>query len=468
MNAILGVALAMVFGLVLNRIMKLFNMPNVTGYLIAGIIVGPYCLKFLTTETVSDIGFVTTIALGFIAFSIGGEFKISTIKKLGMKILSITFLQAFGAVILVMASLFVVRAIKPDLVTIPMILLLSAISTATAPAATLMVVRQYKAHGPVTDTLLPVVAFDDAIGLIVFSICFGISKALMGGGAVTAVNIIVLPLAEIFFSLLIGGALGAVLALLCSVFKSRANRLCCIITFVLVAVGLCELSVKGVSLSSLLTCMMVGAVFCNLRKDSEVILDGSDRWTPPVFMLFFILSGANLDLKVVPYIGVIGVVYILARALGKYFGAYLGAVVTKSDKHVRNHLGITLLPQAGVAIGMSQMVAAEPELQSISGRIVTVVLCATLVYELIGPVLTKMSLKTAGEIEEGGKLPITELFDKLKGLGRKKAVATDGEQTRSTALTESSVSTQDASSDHVADATNADGNASNDGDVTSK
>lgn len=421
MNVILGIALAMVFGLVLNRIMKLFNLPNVTGYLIAGILVGPYCLKFLSAQTVVDVGFITTIALGFIAFSIGGEFKLSSIKKLGTKILSITFLQAFGAVILVMASLFVVRAINPELVNIPMVLLLSAIATATAPAATLMVVRQYKAHGPVTDTLLPVVAFDDAIGLMVFAICFGISKTLMGGGEITAINILVLPLAEIFFSLLIGGILGAILAFLCSLFKSRANRLCSIITFVLVAVGLCELEVLGVSLSSLLTCMMIGAVFCNLRKDSEVILDGPERWTPPLFMLFFIMSGASLDLTVIPYIGVIGIVYIVARSLGKYLGAFVGAAITKSDKHVRNHLGITLLPQAGVAIGMAQMVAAEPELASISGRIVTVVLCATLVYELIGPVLTKMSLKAAGEIEEGGKLPITELFEKLKN--RKKVVA---------------------------------------------
>lgn len=429
MNAILGVALAMVFGLILNRIMKLFNMPNVTGYLIAGIIVGPYCLKFLTSETISDIGFITTIALGFIAFSIGGEFKLSSIKKLGSKILSITFLQAFGAVIFVMASLFIVRAINPELVSIPMILLLSAIATATAPAATLMVVRQYKAHGPVTDTLLPVVAFDDAIGLMIFSICFGISKTLMGGGTITAMNILVLPLAEIFFSLLIGGVLGALLAWLCSVFKSRANRLCSIITFVLVAVGLCELEVLGVTMSSLLTCMMIGAVFCNLRKDSEVVLDGPERWTPPLFMLFFVLSGATLDLKVIPYIGVIGIVYIVARAAGKYLGAYIGAVVTKADKQVRNHLGITLLPQAGVAIGMAQMVAAEPELASISGRIVTVVLCATLVYELTGPILTKMSLKAAGEIHEGGKLPITEMFEKLKNLKKKPVAETSGDET---------------------------------------
>ena len=422
MNAILGVALAMVFGLILNRVMKLFNLPNVTGYLIAGILVGPYCINLLSADNLSDISFISTIALGFIAFSIGGEFKIDSIKRLGGKVLTITFLQAFGAVALVMASLFVVQAIDPTLISTPAILLLSAIATATAPAATLMVVRQYKAKGPVTETLLPVVAFDDAIGLIVFAICFGVAKVLAGGGEMTAKAIALNPLLEIVLSLGIGCVLGIILAFVCNLFKSRANRLSAMVATVLIAVGLCQIEILGVHMSSLLICMMVGAAFTNARKDAVIILDGQERWTPPLFMLFFVISGATLDLTIIPYIGVIGVVYIVFRSLGKYSGAFIGGLVTKADKNVKNYLGITLLPQAGVAIGMAQTVAGEPTLQTISQSIVTVILCATLFYEIVGPLLTKICLQKAGEITEKGKLPIVELIGGLKEkLAKKKA-----------------------------------------------
>ncbi len=421
MNAILGVALAMVFGLILNRVMKLFNLPNVTGYLIAGVLVGPHCINLLNTGNLQDISFISTIALGFIAFSIGGEFKLDAIKRLGGKVLAITFMQAFGTVALVMASMFVVRAINPDLISIPAILVLSAIATATAPAATLMVVRQYKARGPVTETLLPVVAFDDAIGLIVFAICFGVAKVLAGGGEATAKTLALFPLLEIVLSLAIGCALGLVLAFVCNLFKSRANRLSAMVATVLVAVGLCQIEILGVHMSSLLICMMVGAAFTNARKDAVVILDGQERWTPPLFMLFFVISGATLDLKIIPHIGVIGIVYIVFRSLGKYLGAFAGGLATKADSNVTKYLGITLLPQAGVAIGMAQTVGAEPMLASVSQSIVTVVLCATLVYEIVGPLLTKICLKKAGEITEKGSLPIVELIGDLKQKVKSKA-----------------------------------------------
>lgn len=414
MNAILGVALAMVFGLILNRVMKLFNLPNVTGYLIAGILVGPHCINLLNTDNIADISFISTIALGFIAFSIGGEFKLDAIKRLGGKVLTITFMQAFFAVGFVMGGLFIVQAIDSTLISTPAVLLLAAIATATAPAATLMVVRQYKARGPVTETLLPVVAFDDAIGLIVFAICFGVAKVLAGGGEITAKTIALLPLLEIVLSLGIGCALGLILAFVCKLFKSRANRLSAMVATVLVAVGLCEIEILGVHMSSLLICMMVGAAFTNARRDAVIILEGQERWTPPLFMLFFVISGATLDLTVIPYIGVIGIVYLVMRSLGKYFGAFMGGVVTKADKNVKNYLGITLLPQAGVAIGMAQTVGSEPALASISQSIVTVVLCATLVYEIVGPLLTKICLKKAGEITEKGSLPIVEIFGEIK------------------------------------------------------
>ena len=429
MTAILGIALAMVFGLVFNRVMKLFNLPSVTGYLAAGIIVGPYCVGLLSGDTLSGVSFITDIALGFIAFSIGGEFKLSSLKSLGPKVLVITFTQALGAVALVMCALFVVRAAAPELIDTPAILLLSAIATATAPAATLMVVRQFKARGVVTDTLLPVVAFDDAIGLMVFAVCSGIAKVVAAGAELTVTSVLLMPLFEIFVSIAIGAALGFLLTLCCRLFRSRANRLCCMVTLVLAGVGLCELDILGGNLSSLLTCMMIGAVFVNTRNDAEIILEGSERWTPPLFMLFFVISGATLDLAVIPKVGVVGIVYIVFRSLGKYFGAFAGAAITKADKQVRNHLGITLLPQAGVAIGMAQIVANTPEFAAIAGQVVTVTLCATLVYELVGPLLTKMSLKAAGEITERGKLPVTELVEAVRARIAARKSKSDGDNT---------------------------------------
>lgn len=377
----------MACGLLFTRIMKFVGLPNVTGYLIAGLLIGPHVLNLVTTESLDVIGIITTVALGFIAFSIGSSFKLEHLKELGKSIVSITFIQALGAVILVDIALI---AIGTDL---PIALTLGAIATATAPAATLMVVRQYQARGVVTNTLLPVVAFDDAIGLMVFSISFSVAKVLANGTELTVNAILIAPLIEIVLSLVIGGALGALAALVSRFFKSRSNRL----TVILVAV-FAGLSVsKLLGLSDLLVCMMIGALYANLFPSSMPTLDVLDRWTYPLYMLFFVISGAELDITVIPTVGVIGIVYLIARSLGKYFGAMLGAKVVKADKNVQKYLGLTLLPQAGVAIGMAQMVLAE--MPSLGTQISTVVLCATLIYELIGPVATKIALTKAGEID---------------------------------------------------------------------
>lgn len=411
MTTMLGLVLAMVAGLLMTRIMKLFNLPNVTGYLVAGIIVGPYCCNFVNATSLAEISFISTVALGFIAFSIGGEFKLSTIKAIGGKVIVIAIVQAIVAVFMVMGGLFVLRAINPDLISVPSILVLSAISAATAPAATLMVVKQFKAKGPVTETLLPVVAFDDAIALMVFAVCFGLAKSLTSGAEISAISVVVRPLLEIVVSLAIGGAIGFVLSVVCRFFRSRANRLGWMIACVLAGVGICEL----LELSSLLTCMMTGAVFCNMREDSVKILDGSERWTPPLFMLFFVISGATLDLAVIPQVGLVGIVYLVCRSIGKYAGAYGSALLMKTDKNVRNYLGITLLPQAGVAIGMATIVANTEGFDEVAKSVVTVVLCATLIYELIGPVLTKWALAKAGEIDpKMSSIPIVEMFKKTK------------------------------------------------------
>lgn len=396
MNILLSLCLAMLVGLLMTRLVKLVGLPNVTGYLIAGLIVGRFCFGWVAGENLAGLEILTDLALGFIAFSIGGEFKLDHIRAIGASAITITFFQAFGAVLVVGGALLICGF------ELPLVLMLAAIATATAPAATLLVVRQYKAHGPVTSTLLPVVALDDMIGLIVFAVCNSLSVTLATGSALTVQSVLLEPLREIGLSLVVGAAIGGLLALSMRFFKSRANRICLILCCVVGGVALSQI----LGLSNLLVCMMIGALFANLRDDSPAIMENCDRWTPPLFMLFFVISGAELDLAAVPGIGLIGVVYLLARSAGKYFGARLGATVTKAEPNVRRYLGITLLPQAGVAVGMAQM--AVNELPAVYGtQIQTVVLCATLIYELVGPVLTKIALTRAGEIEKPAKAPKT-------------------------------------------------------------
>lgn len=393
MQTLLIIAIAMAAGLALSRLMKILNLPNVTGYLIAGVLIGPYVFKLVSAEQIKELKLVTTTALGFIAFSIGGEFKLQFLKKLGAQIIIITLAQAAVTVLLV---IFALRFL-PGEHSLPRALLLGAIAAATAPAATLLVVRQYKARGPVTDTLLPVTAFDDAIGLMIFSVCLALAIAFSSGKGITAGSVLLEPLREIGLSLATGGVMGAILAVSMRFFRSNANRL----SLMLAAVFACVALSDKWELSSLLTCMMLGCTFSNMRRDSVRVLEIIDGWTPAIFMLFFVFSGAELDFSILTTVGLIGVVYLIARSIGKYTGSYLGAAVSKSDKNVKKYLGITLLPQAGVAIGMAQMVAASPELPAaLQSQVVTVALFATLVYELIGPVLTKMALKKAGEINE--------------------------------------------------------------------
>lgn len=377
----------MTLGLLMTRIMKKINLPNVTGYLIAGLIVGPYCLKIFSADSLESMTIVTNAALGFIAFSIGGEFRLSSLKQLGAKIFIITVFEAVGASVLVSTVLLLIGT------NAPLALVLGAIASATAPAATLMVVRQYKASGPVTSTLLPVVAIDDAVCLMLFSILSSVAKSIEADGGFDFVQTVVMPILEIVGSLVIGFAIGSVLSLATKFFKSRANRISLVITAVFLGVGISEL----LGLSSLLLCMSVGAALANLSRVSDAVMDGTDRWTPPIFMLFFVISGAQFNFSILPKVGLIGIMYILLRSLGKYFGAVIGCSIVKSEKTVRKYLGITLLPQAGVAIGMAQLsLTVVPEYGE---QIRAVVLCATLIYELVGPLLTKYALTKAGEIK---------------------------------------------------------------------
>ncbi len=387
MNNLFCLAAALGMGLLLSRVVKKLNLPDVTGFLIAGLIIGPYCLGVFNGESLEAVSDITAVALGFIAFSIGGEFKKENLKRVGMKAFVITVFQAMAAVILVDVVLILVGF------DIPLSITLGAIATATAPAATLMVVRQYKAHGKMTNTLLSVVAMDDAIGLAVFSISLAIAQSLTSGATPTVNNMLLQPLLEIVLSLLIGFAIGAIVSICIRFFKSRANRLCITIASVLLGVALSNM----LGLSSLLLCMSIGAAVVNLRSDADTILEGAERWTTPLFMLFFVISGAELDLTVLTSVGLLGLIYIVSRSIGKYFGAYLGARIVKSEPSIQKYLGLTLLPQAGVAIGMAQIVISQ--LPEYGAQIRAVVLCATLIYELVGPVLTRIALVKSGEIE---------------------------------------------------------------------
>lgn len=404
-NVVLTIAIALVLGLLSTRLMKVIGLPNVTGYLIVGLIIGPYMLGIIDEPTLNSLGIVSSLALGFIAFSIGVEFKIRHIKEIGKSAITITMFQAL------LATLFVDVALLIAIPSMPAeAIVLGSIATATAPAATLMVVRQYKAKGIVTGTLLPVVALDDAVGLVVFAISNSIALSMLSGASLTVLNLVVWPLLEIIVSLAVGAIIGGLLSLVPTFFKSRDNRLIATIIAVFACIGICEvftqLNSSGVmpfALSDLLVCMMAGAVFVNLRVESEKIMEGTDRWTPVVFMLFFIISGAELNILSLGNLQIvlILVIYLIARCAGKYVGSFVGAVVTKADKNVRNYLGITLWPQAGVAIGMATLCKkqfAAAGFDEVGSAIVTITMCAVLVYELFGPVFTKIALAKAGEI----------------------------------------------------------------------
>ena len=394
MNTLLALSIAIAVGLLMTRLIKLIHLPDVTAYLIGGLLVGPYVLNVLTPELNTQLNIISDVALGFIAYSIGAEFKLSYLKEIGIKPIVITCFESLFASLVVFGTLALLG--QP----MPLCLALGAIAAATAPAATLMVVRQYKAHGPVSKMLLPVVAMDDATGLMLFAILSSIAQALDDPNAeMTAWSLVFGPLLQIIESLALGVVLGVVLVLILRLFHSRGKKLGLTIMIVFAAVGLSDSSM--LDLSSLLVCMMVGATMVNMYSQSDVMLEQCDRFTPPLFLLFFVLSGANLNLSVLPTVGVVGVAYVLARVVGKVAGATTGALVEHCDKNIIKYLGFTLIPQAGVAIGMARMSYAT--LPNYADIINAVVLSGTLIYELTGPVITKIALTKAGEIKVAPK-----------------------------------------------------------------
>ena len=425
------VAILLLVALLSTRLMRVIKLPNVTGYIITGIIMGPFIFGLLFNNFsfdgikgsaiygfVDKISWVSTVALGFIAFSIGTSFKRQTIKALGKRVIVITILEALGASLLVIIALIVAHFIFPQYVSWQLVLTLSAIASATAPAATLMVIKQYNARGPLVNTLLPVVALDDAAALILFAILFQLAMAL-SGGTITVYAVLIKPLLEIIISLAIGTALGFLISLMNSWFKSRNNRLIWCIFSVFAALGFYYLfkspMMGGFELSSLLICMMAGAIYTNFVKDSNRTLDVMDRFTSPIYMMFFVISGASLDLSIFfnpdgLIVLAIAAVYIIFRVIGKWSGAFVGASITRCEPQVRKYIGFALVPQAGVAIGLSTTAyklfselyveTGNEEFQRVGSLILAIILTSTLVYELIGPMVAKFALTKAHEIPE--------------------------------------------------------------------
>ncbi len=407
-NVLLPVAVALLAGLLMTRLFKPLKLPSVTAYLIAGVLIGPYCLGqlgviglgFQAMEEVSSLSVISEVALGFIAFSIGNEFRLDDLKKTGHQAMTIGILQALVATLFVDVALYVVHRLMPDVISLPQVLTLGAIATATAPAATLMVVRQYKAKGPMTKLLLPIVALDDAVGLVVFAVSFGIARTI-ASGTVDLISILLNPIVEIVCSLALGAVMGWVLTQLERLFNSNTNRLNLTIGVVLVTAALAMLKIDigplHIRFSSLLTCMMLGTIFCNICPLSHDLMGACDKWTSPLFALFFVISGAELELSVFTNVAIvgIGVVYILFRSLGKYFGAFGSAKLAHCSPTICKYLGITLLPQAGVALGMC-LTAMQLGEDGVLIRNIT--LFAVLIYELVGPLLTRQALAAAGEI----------------------------------------------------------------------
>ena len=411
---LLTLSLALLIGLILTRLAKLVGLPAVTAYLVTGIIIGPFCLGalgvkglgFSSLEEVKGFKILCDLALGFIAFSIGNEFRLSQLKKIGKQATVIGIFQAVFTTLLVDAVLIGVHLLSPKVLSLPAAIVLGAVASATAPAATLMVVKQYKAKGKLTDILLPVVALDDAVGLVLFAISYGVAKTI-SVGKINVLSVVLEPLLEVVLSLSLGAIMGVLFTYVERFFHSRSKRLAISITFVMLTVAISNLSfeVGGIHIgfSSLLSCMMLGTIFCNICDFSEELMERADRWTTPFYVLFFVLSGAELDFSVFGQIAVIlvGITFILVRSLGKYFGSTLSAKMTNCDPSIVKYLGITLLPQAGVAIGMATKALELGE----TGIIVqSITLFAVLIYELVGPYLTKIALIKAGDIKKENKV----------------------------------------------------------------
>ncbi|WP_418482668.1 cation:proton antiporter [Frisingicoccus sp.] len=431
MITILAVSVALIAGLMMTRVVKPLKLPDVTAYLVAGVLIGPYFLGqlnipgigFISTGDVEQYALISNVALGFIAFAIGNEFRVSELKNTGRQALIVGIAEGLVASLFVNVAMIALHMVLGDKLPMSTAITLGAIATATAPAATLMVVRQYKAKGKLTDILLPVVALDDAVALMVFAVSFGMASALKSG-SFNMTSILVEPFLEIVLSLIVGAFMGWLLTQLETLFNSNSNRLSLTIAFVFLTVGISmvEFDIGGIHIgfSSLLVCMMLGTVFCNICPLSEDLMEKSDKWTAPLFALFFVISGAGLELGVFSDVSIviIGVVYILFRCIGKYVGALASSKAAGCDKTVQKYLGITLFPQAGVALGMC--ITAAAEFGAEGAMIRNIILFSVLIYELVGPSMTKWALTKAGDVKPQSADVVNRRAIKLENAEKKR------------------------------------------------
>ena len=385
-NTLTYLAIMLMAALIAGKIVKKLKLPNVTGYLVIGLLIGPHCLKVITQDCLNHVSVISEVALGFIAFSIGAEFKIKFLRKIGKTPIVVGILEGLGAVVVVDTIMLICGY------DVTFALAMGAIASATAAASTLMIVKQYKAKGPVTQTLLPVVAIDDAVALMAFGISMAIANVIVAKGHVSVRNLLLEPLIELVGGLAFGALLGIIMAVLVKYYTGRGNRLAITIMMIFVCLGISDM----VGFSSLLACMMLSLVFVNLSKNADKIYEPVERITPPIYMMFFIISGASLDVTVITSVGVVGLIYVVGRIIGKALGSALGAKISKAPKEVVKWLGLTLIPQEGVAIGLAT--SAAKSLPEYGAKIKTIVLCGVVIFELIGPVVTKSVLKKAGEI----------------------------------------------------------------------
>ncbi len=386
MDLLFKLSVIMFIGLVSGRIASYFKLPNISGYVIGGLLIGPSFLNIIKTGEINSMGLLDEIALGAIAFSIGNEFLIEDMKKVGKDIMTITLFQFISTMLIVFFTMFVI--FKQEL---SFSLVIASIATATAPAGILLVIRELKAKGPLVSTILPVVAIDDALGIMLFGICLSIAKLMSGVGNISTLSLIFTPLIEIGGSLLLGFILGVALSYFSTHSRSEDVLLSVVAGFIFAGAGLANVF----KLSPLLTCMMMSATLVNVLPKSQRVFNLVSHITPPIYLLFFTLAGASLDIGVLSSVGLLGVAYIIARGIGKILGSRLGAKRVKASKEIVDYLGMSLLPIGGISIGLAAI--SRNELPGIGSKISTVVLFSVLVYEIIGPICTKIAIEKSGE-----------------------------------------------------------------------
>lgn len=394
MNVILAIAVFVAAGMVLARVLKRFGSPEVLSYILGGLLISVFLARFLPKGFISAGDTVGTVALGFIAFEIGDTFRLKNVREVGSKGLWLSVVQAVFTYAMVLVGFLVTEALHlthlPD--PMPVALFLASTAAATAPAATFMVVQEYRAKGPLTNYLLMAVTFDDAVGIILFDISIVIMRILLRGGPLRVSDMILGPLREIGLSLLIGAVTGLIMVVMSRWFRSKSERLLLAIMIVLATVGISQVF----SVSSLLACMVTGALFTNMATDPSSTFANVDTWTVPLLLMFFVFSGADINLALLPKFAIVALSYVILRSFGKIFGSWAGARMVKAPATVAKYLGWAMLPQAGVAIGFAVIARSMfPELSYLS----TIVLAIVIVFEIVGPLATKRALFGSKEVD---------------------------------------------------------------------